>query len=184
MILYKEENYQGIDEGGYLMEKLVDKLDSYNILNNLLPGIVLNFLFERICNIKIVDGNIMEDLFIFYFVGMIVSRVGSLIIEPICKKINWVKFADYRSFVRTGRKDEKINVLSEINNLYRTIFSACVIVWIGKLYLILITGINLPSTVTGIILLAIVTILFAFAYKKQTKYVADRVKNVKEQEEI
>ena len=45
------------------MEKILEKLDSYNILNNLLPGIVLNFLLERIIGVKIVEGNIIEDLF-------------------------------------------------------------------------------------------------------------------------
>lgn len=68
------------------MEKILEKLDSYNILNNLLPGIVLNFLLERIIGVKIVEGNIIEDLFVFYFMGMVVSRFGSLVIEPICKK--------------------------------------------------------------------------------------------------
>lgn len=121
------------------MEKILEKLDSYNILNNLLPGIVLNFLLERIIGVKIVEGNIIEDLFVFYFMGMVVSRFGSLVIEPICKKIKWVKYADYGEFVKASRKDEKVNVLSEVNNSYRTVFSVCIVVLIAKVYLILIS---------------------------------------------
>lgn len=124
------------------MEKILEKLDSYNILNNLLPGIVLNFLLERIIGVKIVEGNIIEDLFVFYFMGMVVSRFGSLVIEPICKKIKWVKYADYGEFVKASRKDEKVNVLSEVNNSYRTVFSVCIVVLIAKVYLILISKIR------------------------------------------
>ena len=72
------------------MEKLAEKLDSYDILNNLLPGIVLDFLLEKILGINLVNGNMVENLFVFYFIGMIVSRIGSLVLEPICKRIKWV----------------------------------------------------------------------------------------------
>ena len=137
------------------MEKILEKLDSYNILNNLLPGIVLNFLLERIIGVKIVEGNIIEDLFVFYFMGMVVSRFGSLVIEPICKKIKWVKYADYGEFVKASRKDEKVNVLS-----------VCIVVLIAKVYLILISKIRAFSTITDILILVIITILFAVAYKK------------------
>ena len=166
------------------MEKILEKLDSYNILNNLLPGIVLNFLLERIIGVKIVEGNIIEDLFVFYIMGMVVSRFGSLVIEPICKKIKWVKYADYGEFVKASRKDEKVNVLSEVNNSYRTVFSVCIVVLIAKVYLILISKIRAFSTITDILILVIITILFAVAYKKQTKYVASRVKKVNEKEEM
>ena len=166
------------------MEKILEKLDSYNILNNLLPGIVLNFLLERIIGVKIVEGNIIEDLFVFYFMGMVVSRFGSLVIEPICKKIKWVKYADYGEFVKASRKDEKVNVLSEVNNSYRTVFSVCIVVLIAKVYLILISKIRAFSKITDILILVIITILFAVAYKKQTKYVASRVKKVNEKEEM
>ena len=132
------------------MEKILEKLDSYNILNNLLPGIVLNFLLERIIGVKIVEGNIIEDLFVFYFMGMVVSRFGSLVIEPICKKIKWVKYADYGEFVKASRKDEKVNVLSEVNNSYRTVFSVCIVVLIAKVYLILISKISTTSLPTSI----------------------------------
>lgn len=165
------------------MEKLAEKLDSYDILNNLLPGIVLDFLFEKILGINLVNGNMVENLFVFYFIGMIVSRIGSLVLEPICKKIKWVTYADYGDFVKASRKDEKINVLSEINNSYRTIFSVCLIVIVGKVYFGIISKINFLSDVSNMVMLIAMTVLFAIAYKKQTKYVARRVNKVNKQGE-
>ena len=107
------------------MEKLIEKLDSYSILNNLLPGAVFAYLFEYIFEVDIVRDGIVENLFIYYFIGMIVSRIGSLAVEPLCKKIKWVKYADYSSYIKASRKDDKIDVLSEVNNSFRTIFSLC-----------------------------------------------------------
>lgn len=49
------------------MEKLIEKLDSYSILNNLLPGAVFAYLFEYIFEVDIVRDGIVENLFIYYF---------------------------------------------------------------------------------------------------------------------
>ena len=72
------------------MENILEKLDSYNILNNLLPGVILDYLLKKMLGFDLVEGSILENLFLYYFLGMIVSRIGSHVIEPICKKIKWV----------------------------------------------------------------------------------------------
>ena len=82
------------------MEKIIEKMDSYNIFNYLLPGAIFDYMFEILFHMKLVQGNIVENLFVYYFLGMILSRIGSIIIEPICKKIKWVKFADYGDFIK------------------------------------------------------------------------------------
>ena len=69
------------------MEKIIEKMDSYNIFNYLLPGAIFDYMFEILFHMKLVQGNIVENLFVYYFLGMILSRIGSIIIEPICKKI-------------------------------------------------------------------------------------------------
>lgn len=38
-------------------------------------------------NINIVSDNWFERLIVFYFVGMVLSRIGSIIIEPIMEKL-------------------------------------------------------------------------------------------------
>ncbi|MFG6394709.1 MAG: hypothetical protein K1W24_11120 [Lachnospiraceae bacterium] len=164
------------------MEKLIEKLDSYSILNNLLPGAVFAYLFEYIFEVDIVRDGIVENLFIYYFIGMIVSRIGSLAVEPLCKKIKWVKYADYSSYIKASRKDDKIDVLSEVNNSFRTIFSLCLILITTKIYMLIVAWLEIPQKYNKLIVLTVITLIFAVSYRKQTKYVVDRVNKANEQE--
>lgn len=164
------------------MEKLIEKLDSYSILNNLLPGAVFAYLFEYIFEVDIVRDGIVENLFIYYFIGMIVSRIGSLVVEPLCKKTKWVKYADYSNYIKASRKDDKIDVLSEVNNSFRTIFSLCLILITTKIYMLIVAWLEIPQNYNKLIILTVITLIFAVSYRKQTKYVVDRVNKVNEQE--
>lgn len=68
------------------MESLIEKLSRYHILNNLIPGIIFICLLN-ILNIFVIDmDSITQLLFIGYFSGMTLSRIGSVIIEPFLKK--------------------------------------------------------------------------------------------------
>lgn len=165
------------------MENILEKLDSYNILNNLLPGVILDYLFKKMLGFDLVEGSILENLFLYYFLGMIVSRIGSHVIEPICKKIKWVKYSDYGDFVKASRIDKKIDMLSEINNIYRTLLAGCIILIGGKIYLFVIAKFNILSSFNKVIVLIILTTIFALSYRKQTSYVANRVKKVSEENE-
>lgn len=119
------------------MEKLLEKLDSYKILNNLLPGFVLVYLFEFSLGIVIAQGELIEKLFVYYFVGLIVGRIGSTVVEPLCKKVKLVKYADYSDYIDASKKDKKIDVLSETNNMYRSILTAFLIVLIAKVFILI-----------------------------------------------
>lgn len=163
------------------MEKFIEKLDSYKIINNLLPGFILAYLFEFSMGIVITQGNVIENLLIYYFMGMIVSRIGSVIVEPLCKKIKLVKYADYGDYVRASKKDKKIDVLSETNNMYRSILAALLSVLIAKI------GIRiLPKTVfdySNFVVIVILGALFLISYRKQTDYIAKRVRKTLEMED-
>lgn len=163
------------------MENILEKLDSYNILNNLLPGVILDYLFEKMLGFDLVEGSILENLFLYYFLGMIVSRIGSHVIEPICKKIKWVKYADYGDFVKASRIDKKIDMLSEVNNTYRTLLAGCIILIGGEAYFLAVSQFNIPTDVNRVVVLGVLTIIFAVSYRKQTRYVANRVKKVSEE---
>lgn len=45
------------------MEKFIEKLSTYNILNNILPGVVFSYLCNRLLGIQLVDNSIVENLF-------------------------------------------------------------------------------------------------------------------------
>lgn len=160
------------------MEKILDKLDSYKILNYIFPGIIFSYLFQRECGIILVQGNLIEDLFIYYFIGLIISRIGSLVVEPICKKVKWVVYEEYADYIIASQKDTKIDIISEKNNMFRTLFAGCIILLITKLCLVFnfVEFIQKNFNV-DVLIVVILTIICAYSYRKQTKYVAQRVRN-------
>ena len=67
------------------MKELLDKLSSYNIFNYLLPGILFSVLASKTTELNLIQIDIILGVFVYYFIGLIISRIGSLIIEPILK---------------------------------------------------------------------------------------------------
>lgn len=158
------------------MKDLLEKLSSYNIFNYLLPGILFSVLLTKTTSYRVLQNDIVTGVFVYYFLGLVVSRVGSLIIEPLLKKLGFIQFVDYSDFISASKKDEKIEVLSESNNMYRTFCSLLTMVsaiagydYIAKKYQIL-------STISPYLVIFLLLILFLFSYRKQTQYIEKRVK--------
>jgi hypothetical protein len=82
------------------MEELLKKISSYNIFNYLLPGIVFVVLSKEALGHSLYVDNVLLGVFYYYSFGLIISRVGSVIIEPLLKKIGMVKHLAYSRFVR------------------------------------------------------------------------------------
>ena len=75
------------------MESILEKISSYNLFNYLLPGVVLCVVSDRYFDIPLLQDSIITGLFLYYFVGLVTSRFGSIVLEPILKKLKIVKFA-------------------------------------------------------------------------------------------
>lgn len=63
-----------------IIKNLVEKISSYDILNNLFPGVIFCSIVERTTRITFLL-EIWEDLFLYYFAGMIISRIGSILLK-------------------------------------------------------------------------------------------------------
>lgn len=157
------------------MEKCIEKISAYNILNNILPGVVFCYLSKVLLGKELIEGSIVDSLFTYYFIGMVVSRIGSLIIEPICKKTRIVKYFNYNDYMIACRKDEKIQTLSETNNIYRTLLALCITLILFMLFVHLRKIWCWFSDVSNWIVISGLILIFALSYRKQTKYVYDRV---------
>jgi len=116
------------------MKELFDKISSYNLFNYLLPGILFVAISKQLTTYNFIQENDFIGAFFYYFIGMVISRFGSIFIEPILKKLSFLKFADYKDFVSASKKDEKVELFSEVNNTYRTIISMLVILLLLKSY--------------------------------------------------
>lgn len=170
-----------------IVKQVIEKISSYNIFNNLYPGILFIYLLKFMFGINILSDNWLEDLIIFYFVGMVLSRIGSIIIEPIMKKIKVIKYAPYSDYVKASSIEPLVDTLSEVNNTYRTLLSTFICAFVCKLG-ITINEICLKNKITILqenrdwIFLILLILLFSFSYVKQTDYVRKRIESVLKKE--
>ncbi|MBP9648633.1 MAG: hypothetical protein KBD91_05160 [Paludibacteraceae bacterium] len=157
------------------MKEIIQKLSTYNIFNYLLPGIIFVAFLKLFTVHNLVFGDIIIDLFVCYFIGLVISRIGSLVIEYLLKKIRIIKFSDYKKYIQASKNDEKIELFSEINNMYRTFISLflCLLLVIGYDSIRDIFVIN--KTLESVILFVVLILLFTLSYKKQTDYISKRI---------
>jgi hypothetical protein len=156
---------------------LVEKLSSYNFFNYLLPGVLFVVLADVFTKYSFIQSNIVLGLFVYYFIGLVISRFGSLVLEQILKHTGFVQFADYGDFVRASKTDEKIMLLSEVNNTYRTLASLLILLGILRLYQALDEKFRFNSEWSMILTGLLLLFLFVSSYRKQTNYITKRVRN-------
>lgn len=157
------------------MESLLEKLSSYNLFNNLFPGVLCAIAIDNMTSIPILQEDHIIGVFLYYFLGIVVSRVGSLLIEPLFKLTKFVEFAPYGDFLKASELDPKIDVLSETNNMFRTIIASVSLIFLVLLYERIIQAVGLTQNQSIYCALAILLILFAVSYKKQTAFIKKRV---------
>ena len=174
-----------------LLKNITEKISSYNILNNLFPGIVFCNIVDQSTRFSFVHDNILENLFIYYFVGMIISRIGSIFVEKWLRTIKiknkktknkepLLKFAPYDKYVDASENNTFIKTLSETNNTYRTIIAMVILILVVKLYdwfiydVVQLLG-EMGNNLVFVIICLITIILFVYSYKKQTDYIRNRV---------
>ena len=157
------------------MKDLIEKLSSYNVFNYLFPGVLVAALGTAVSSFKLLVDDIVVGVFLYYFYGLVVSRIGSLVLEPLLKRIKVVRFAPYTDFVAASRVDAKIETLSEQNNVYRTLASTflCItLLAVADRVLTRLPSISAYALQIGVLLLLA---LFVWSYRKQTKYVSARI---------
>ena len=157
------------------MKEIIDKLTSYNIFNYLLPGIVFVVLAGKLTRYSLVQPDIVLGAFLYYFIGLVISRIGSLVIEPILKKLSFVKFAAYKDFVCSAKTDPKLEILSESNNSYRTLSAMFLLLIALKVYGKISGYLPRLAKWDAEVLVFLLFLMFLFAYRKQTRYITQRV---------
>ena len=145
------------------MSELLQKLSTYNIFNYLFPGVVFVILLNRYTKINLAVDDVILGMFLYYFFGL-----GSILIEPALRCTKIVEFSDYARFIRASKLDDKIELLSEVNNMHRTI-----IAMLGVLLVISICNGSATCRLTAGFLGLV--ILFILSYRKQTSFITKRI---------
>lgn len=164
------------------MSELLQKISSYHILNYLLSGVIFCVCIEYFsCFAVLQHDNLFFDSFVYYFIGLIISRIGSIVIEPLLLKTNFVRYSKYEDYVKATKDDTKIEILLETNNMYRTFTSVFLVFGLVKVYECVARCLEFePINKVALITLFIgVFLLFLFAYKKQSDYIDKRIESYK-----
>lgn len=160
---------------GLAMDGFWEKISSYNIFNNLFPGALYVYFLERTTHISLSGSDIVKSVILYYFVGLVIGRVGSLLLEPILKVIKVVRFVPYEEYISACALNSKIELLQEVANMYRTLLSMSLLL-LGSFFLMeYISGADYSlSKYTSVFLI----FLFLISYVKQVAYVIKRVNKV------
>lgn len=159
------------------MENIIDKITSYNLFNNLLPGVLFVVLLKGITSYSLIQNDLIIAAFVYYFVGLVISRVGSLLVDPALKWIKFVHFADQSNFIKASKVDQKLEVLSEQNNVYRTLVAVFVSVLFLKFFELLKASLFWLERIEMGIFFVLILFLLLFGYKKQTTYIVERIEH-------
>ena len=166
------------------MEKFFDKLENYNIFNYILPAIIFDLGCKIYINLTLIPtNNIIITAFIYYFIGLVISRIGSLIVKPLLWKFK-IMNKEYSSkefdFYKAEGKDPKIKILFTDYNMYRNFISVFLLLLILKITSKMQEYISLNSTFIYTAIIILLLVLFVKSYKKQLQYIHKRVDNSKQ----
>lgn len=164
------------------MESLIELLGMYNVLNCLFPGVLFYSFCSESWKSYMSTDNQLAQIIVWYFVGMIIDRFGSLLVEKFLKGIKFIEFAEYNDYKKAEEKDgKKLNRLNQINNMYRgmvslMLFLAASYAWDGSTVFISDNGDMVTFEVSTMIILWVIFFLFfLFSYRKQTEYIVKTV---------
>lgn len=157
------------------MESLLSKISAYHLISYALTGLLLTSCYVVLHGLApdygpaIVFGAV-------YLVGLLVSRIGSVLMEWPLKKIGFIQYAPYADFVEAESIDSKVSGLAEQSSFYRTLCCGFGLLTIFSAF----DGrepifSDLPGWAETIAFL-VISVLFLLAYKKQCSFVFNRVK--------
>jgi hypothetical protein len=154
---------------------LFAKLSSYNLFNNLLPGALYCTACTYLGMLSLDTSNLAGLLLTYYFVGLVIGRIGSVVIEPLVFALKWVRYSTYKNYVQASKTDAKIDILVETNNTYRALLSTSICL-LGTLLAAWLRAYLPPNPVIDrTAALVGLMVLFFLAFRKQASYIRRRV---------
>lgn len=163
------------------METIINALGPYEIIINLIPGILFYLLAPSEFQLSVNVDNSMFLLTFCYFIGLILNRIGSLIISPIVQIIGFIKYAPYDRFlqaeeVEKSKAEHKLQTLVTVNNFYRTLSAMTITLIIVRVYY---SSLTCDTFLFQIFLNNWMYwgffVLFLLSYRKQTTLIRNRV---------
>ena len=153
------------------MDEMLRKISSYDFLNSLIPGAALMFFLEEFELVSFGQINAFVLVALAYILGIIASRVGSLVLEPLAIRLGLIS-RDYRLYVSAEKVDGKLPGLVAISNMYRSLAGALIVL------AVLAGGSLVAAELRGFFHVGfgfICFLLLFFGWIKQERYVFKRM---------
>lgn len=165
-----------------ILKSFSEKVSSYQIFTFLFPGAVFLAILSNAYSKTVPEISIWEELFLCYTVGMIISRIGTLLLEEFLfwlgKRFGgFLERIDYNNIILAERKDTKVNMLLQVSNTYRTMAAVF-------LTLLIVAAVNHCTSLDlqfscGVVWFSVIMVLlFSLSFIKQYKYAKKRVEFV------
>jgi hypothetical protein len=149
------------------LKDVVDKVSSYNIFNYLLPGFLFNAILCKTTHIMECKDLEMTLIVLMYFEGLIISRIGSMVIEELLLKYGLIKKINTDVLFTKFKNNSKLEVIFEAMNMYRSLASMTILLSLFTFYDITI---NRQYSCLGLVytlLEFLLFVLFVFSFVKQ-----------------
>jgi len=166
------------------MDELFKKITSYNILNYLLPGVLFAFFVTELTPYSLVQEDWIQGVFFYYFLGMVVSHIGSVLLAPIMRVTRLAPQEPYEDYLTAVKKDEVIPILAQERGTIRSFLTAALLIIAIKAYS---EEPFLSGTSEIYAVFAILGLIFLLAYRRQTSFISKRVtysKKLKDKDDV
>lgn len=153
------------------METIIEKLEEYKIVINLIPGYFFLWLLKCYIEIEISFVNIFQEIVVAYVIGTAIGRIASIIFSKLLRKLKIIKFANYKDYIEVSKKDDQISKLLMNANFYRSLFTVIILIFILKIAMNFNVNFEWIKNISLIILL----IIFILAFKKEEDNITGRI---------
>jgi len=166
------------------MDSIFRQVTSYRLFNHFLPGTIFCIFSDYALGTSFNALGIIETIVAYYVVGLILSSIGAIIVEPLSMFTGIIpKRESYTNFVKSSKEDAKLDVLVEEANMFRTLCSTL----LCGLILLLINFswpgfMSEPNSLVTVALIILLPALSFASWRKQSFYVTNRVKSNTEEQ--
>jgi hypothetical protein len=162
------------------MKYLINKISSYDLFVNLLPGVIFAVISEKVTTYSFLQKDIVIGFFVYYLIGLMLNSFGSVVLKPLLIGFEISEeYTEYCEFISACKMDTKIELLSEKNNMYLTLSSLFALLIILKFWEWSVSFHPVLKEYGTSLLLLFLMIVFVLSYKKQTNYIKKRIKESK-----
>lgn len=166
------------------MANALSKISAYELFTIFFPGVLTVGYALWVLDIKISDNGIFQYVFMFcaaYLCGIVISRLGSILVQPLAKKMGFIDWSD--GYYIAEKHDGKISILQKDLNMYRSLVIASLIAIVLAIYSVLCGNMDEDMYMFLVISLLFLLVVSLSSYRRQSKYITERINAVKNEKE-